>query len=325
MAIRSGIAAQLGMVAESTYGTFVVPTRFLEFNDEGIELDQENLESEAIRANSRVLRSDRFARNLKGASGDVSFEVQSKGFGLPLKHWLGSVVITTPGGGTNTRDHTTTLGDPNGLALTVQVGRPDVSGTVQPFSYLGGKIVEAELSNSVDGALMWKPTFDFQSATTAQALATASYSASTEILWYSGGSVTVGGSSVNVKDVSLKVSTGIDTERFFIRNSTQKLEPQIAEMTEISGEMTLEFVDLTQYARVTGSTTAAVVLLWEGSTIETTFKYGVQVTLPTVRFDEGTPTVGGAGILEQKLAFKALYDGTTEPITLRYRTTDTAS
>lgn len=325
MAIRSGIAAQLGMVAESTYGTAVTVSRFLEFNEEGIELVQENLESEGIRVNNRVLRSDRWARNPKGAEGDVTFEVQSKGFGLPFKHWLGSNTITTPGGGTLSRDHTCILADPNGLALTVQVGRPDVSGTVQPFTYAGGKITEAELACDTDGALLFTPTFDFQSATTATGLATASYATSTEILWYSGGSVTIGGSSVNVKDISIKVANGLNTDRFFIRNSTQKLEPQIAAMTEITGEMTLEFTDLTQYARVTGSSTAAVVALWEGSTIETTLKYGVQVTLPAVRFDEAPVSASGMDLLEQKLSFKALNNGTDEPITLRYRTTDTSA
>lgn len=324
MAIRSGLDGQFGMVAESTYGTYVAPTRFLEIADESLDLVQENIESAGIRASTRVLRSDRYARNAKGAAGSTSFEVHSKGFGLLLKHSLGQNTISTPGGGTNTRDHTCVLADPHGLMCTVQIGRPDVSGTVQPFSYLGGKVTGFEFSNDVDGALMLSTDWDFQSVTTAQSLATASFAASTELLYYSGGTVTVGGSSVNVKDISIKVDTGLDTERYFIRNSTSKLEPEIAKLAEIEGEMTVEFTDLTQYARVTGST-AAVVALWEGSTIETTFKYGVQITLQACRFDEGTVNLKGPEILEQKLKFKALYDGTNPPISVRYRTTDTTA
>ena len=36
MAIRSGLAAQIGIGVESTVGTAVTPTRFYEFNDESI-------------------------------------------------------------------------------------------------------------------------------------------------------------------------------------------------------------------------------------------------------------------------------------------------
>ena len=79
MAIRSGLDGQFGMVAESTYGTYVAPTRFLEIVDESLDLVQENIESAGIRASTRVLRSDRYARNAKGATGTTSFEVQSKG------------------------------------------------------------------------------------------------------------------------------------------------------------------------------------------------------------------------------------------------------
>ena len=32
MAIAAGLAAQIGVAAESTYGTYVAPTRFLEYN-----------------------------------------------------------------------------------------------------------------------------------------------------------------------------------------------------------------------------------------------------------------------------------------------------
>ena len=39
MAIGSGLGAQLGIAAESTYGTFVAPGRVLEFTKEGLAID----------------------------------------------------------------------------------------------------------------------------------------------------------------------------------------------------------------------------------------------------------------------------------------------
>jgi len=46
MAIRSGLGAQLGFAAESTYGTYVAPTRFLEFTTEGLDISQEPIASQ---------------------------------------------------------------------------------------------------------------------------------------------------------------------------------------------------------------------------------------------------------------------------------------
>ena len=87
-----------------------------------------------------MLRTDRWAAGQKRVEGTVSFEAPSKGLGLWVKHALGAVSITTPSGATNSRLHTHTLGDPYGLGLTVQVGRPDTSGTVQ-LVYVAAAVV----------------------------------------------------------------------------------------------------------------------------------------------------------------------------------------
>lgn len=325
MAIRSGLAAQLGHVAESTYGTGVTVTRFTEFVDESLKLESERMESTALRAGRRVQRLDRWAVNKKGVSGDITYEVASKGFGLLLKHALGSLAITTPGGATTTRLHTVTLGDPWGLSMTVQVGRPDVGGTVQPFTYLGCKVTEWELSLEVDGPLMLKLTYDGRDEVTGTALATATYAASDELLWYTGATLTVGGSAVPVKKVMLKGTNGLKTDRYFINGSSLKSEPIAGELSEITGEIECEFNGLTDYNRFVNGTTAALVFTAEGSTIETTHKFGLTSTLPAVRFDGDTPNVNGTDITMLSLPFKVLDNGTDPPVSLAYKTTDIAA
>ena len=53
--LASGLGGQLGLAAESTYGTFVAPTRWFEFNSESLHLERERIESAGIRAGRRVL------------------------------------------------------------------------------------------------------------------------------------------------------------------------------------------------------------------------------------------------------------------------------
>lgn len=323
MSIRSGVAAQLGVAAETTWGTYQTPTRFFEFNNENLNLSVARIESQSLRASNRMLRTDRWVANKKGVSGSVSLEVMSKNFGLVFQHMLGSISSGTVAGGTNAKKHTAVLGDPFGLGLTVQVGRPDIGGTVRPFSYLGCKVTDWEISNSVDGLLMLNLSLDGSDETTAQSLAAASYATAQEILNFTGGVLNVAGAAVDVRDVSIKGTTGQKTDRYFIRANTLKKEPVIASMVEISGSVTMDFTDLTAYNRFVNGTLASLDVTWTGATaLEGAIFPSCKVTLNNVRFDGDTPNVSGPDVLTQTLNFKALYDGSTGPITIDYTTLD---
>ena len=160
--MTSGISSQLMIAAESTRGTFVTPTRGYEFLDESMALDIQRIESKGLRAGTRVLRSDRWREGKRSAAGSINMEVGNKSFGLWFEHMLGSAAISTPGGATLTRLHTFTPGDlPTGL--TVQTGKPDLGGVVQPFSYVGAKVDKWKLAAKLDDFLELGVTLDRKS------------------------------------------------------------------------------------------------------------------------------------------------------------------
>lgn len=322
MAISSGLAAQIGFAEETTFGTFTTPTRFLEFNSESMEYAIERIESQGLRANNTVQRSDRWKPNTKGVSGDISLEVTSKGFGMLFENMLGTAGTPNNVSG-SVYQHDFTLGDLQGKHLTIQVGKPDVGGTVRAFSYLGCKIAQWEMSCEVDGILMLNLTIDGQDETRTESLATASYPSSDELLVFTGGVVTIGGTTTHLRNISLSGDNGLATDRYFIRSSSLKKEPLQSSFTELTGSMEMEFEDLTAYERFVNGTEAEVVATFSGTEIETSYNYQVTVTLPAVRFDGGSPQVGGPEILTQPLSFKVLDDLTNEPITVQYQTTDT--
>jgi len=326
MAIRSGLAAQLGAVAEDTWGVYKAPTSFIEFTEESLALAIERIESPGLRANNRVLRTDRWAAGQKRVEGTVSFEAPSKGLGLWLKHALGSVSITTPSGATNSRLHTHTLGDPYGLGLTVQVGRPMSNGTVTPFSYTGCKIDQITLSNSVDEFLVVECEIVGEDEITSESLASASYPTGVQLFNWTQGVISIAGSSVGVvTDFTVTVANNHKSDRYFLGAATMS-EPIIAGMTEVTGSMTVEFDSMTNYNRFVNGTIAAVTAKWTAATaIESTFFPYVEVSLPDVRFDGTTPAVAGPDVLSIELPFKALYDGTDQPITITTQTADTTS
>lgn len=326
MAIRSGLAAQLGAVAEDTWGVYKAPTSFIEFTEESLALAIERIESPGLRANNRVLRTDRWAAGQKRVEGTVSFEAPSKGLGLWLKHALGASNISTPSGATNARLHRHTLGDPYGLGLTIQVGRPSSNGTVNPFSYTGCKIDQVTLSNSVDEFLLVECEIVGEDETTSEALASASYPTSVQLFNWTQGVISIGGSSVGVvTDFSVTVANNHKSDRYFLGAATMS-EPIIAGMTEITGSMTVEFDSLTNYNRFVNGTVAAVTAKWTAATaIESTFFPYVEVAIDDVRFDGATPAVAGPDVISHELSFKALYDGTNQPIIIDVQTADTTS
>ena len=338
MPIASGLSAQVGWSEETTYGTAVTVAKFAEFNQESVKLNIGRIESKSIRAANRVLRNDRWIANKKGAAGDLEVEVQSKGMGLLFKHMLGSSVITTPGGATLSRKHRYILGDIGAGAnpsLTVQVGRPDIAGTVQPFTYKGVRVKDWEMSCDVDGILMLKLGLDAQDETTATGLAAASFPATSEVLNYVGGSFTLGGTYTLATDVvaggtafdvmkfNVKSDNKINDGRYFIRANTLKKAPILADLVDTTVTADVEFNTLTDYNRFANGTTGVFYALFAGSTIETTFKYQVEVIFPVVRFDGETPTIQGNDVTTHTISMKPLFDGTNDPLVVTYQTTDT--
>lgn len=320
------------------YGDAVTVTRFLEFVDEGLKLDIKRVESKALRAGNRVLRTDRWGGGQRSAAGEVTFELGSKGFGLPLGQCFAiDPVVTTPSGATNTRDQTFNVvaNDNSARSFTGQLGVPDVDGTVQPFTYKGCKVAEWELSMQNDGLGMLKMILDAQDESTSIALAAASYAASFEILYFSGGQVTIGGANVDVRKITLTGKMNYATDRFFLRAATTaggptlKKEPIANDYMEITGEMECEFSALAVYNRFVNGTLAAITVAFQGSIIEAgggatiNPRYGLTITIPNARFDGNTPDVKGMDIVPIVVPFKALYDGSSNALTAVYRSTDT--
>lgn len=324
---RSGLWSQLGMVAEVTVGTYATPTRFLEFVSESIQMTVERVESQALRSSNRTLRSGRWVTGKRSITGEVVFEVADRGFALPLAYAFGggTWAVTTPSGGTNSRDFTIQQTLNYGRAMTMQIGRPDTAGTVNAFSYLGVKCTEASLSSDVDGLLQLSMTIAAHDEATGQSLASASYPSTQLLLSWVGGTFSLAGAALDVKNMTFSVNHGLNTDRYLQRGTggTLMKEPIEAAMAEVSGSFVVEFESLTQYNRYVNGTEASLAGTWQGTTIEGSLSYELAVTVHATRFDGETPNVGGPDILEMTVPFKGLVSsGTLSPYVVRYRTTD---
>jgi hypothetical protein len=320
---------QLGVVDESTYGTAVTVTRFFEYESENIAETYGRTEGDPLRVGSGFVRNDRFTPYFSGAAGTIQLTAMTKGFGFWLKHMMGAVATTGPAE-TTVYTHTGTEGDLTGDSFTCQVNRPfNPAGTNQAFTYSGGKIPKWTLSNSVEGNLLLDLEVDFQKASTAVALATASYPTGMEPFSWVGGFVTIGGSNYDVTEFSLEVDNGMDVDRRQIRANALKKEPT-ATRRSASFSLSADFDSLTNRNRAASDTRAgalaAVTGVWRGPTLlGSTIYPEFSVSLAAARFDEWSGATEGTDAISQELSGVVRYDGTTSPVVVTYKSADTTA
>lgn len=309
----------------SGYGSGATATRFLEIVSESVGLDVGRVESSALRAGNRVLRTDRWVSGRRDVAGDINFEVATTGFGLLFKQMFGASQITTPTNGVLTRDHTYTIADPTGQSHVYQFGRPDTNGNANPFTYPGGKIISWELSTDLDGLLMLKVTVNCQDEQQTVALAAASFPSQQPLSWV-GGAISMGGANVGYcTKISITGDLALNAARYFQNNSVLKKEPLPNALAVYGGTISLEFFDTSAYNRYVNGQLAQIITSWTGPLIEAVtpnYFNTVQATIPNARFDGTTPNVSGADVLTLDQPFKALFDGAASPVTLLYRTSD---
>lgn len=329
----TGLSTQATIGKEASHGVVAaVLTRAFEIRSEGIEDAVERIESETLRAGKRL--QSFWRPNRKGAEGDLEFELLNKGFAFVWEAIFGaSTAAVTPGGATLAREISVQLGSMNGKSYSVQVGRPAVTGTVHPFTYLGGKVNEAELSLEVDELAVLTTTWDFQNGLTPStpaaaggpgpALAAPSYPTAGVPFDFIGAKIQVGGVDIDLTEVTMNVNNNLKTDRFFLRRSSLKKEQiEETEPRDITFEGNGEFEGLTAYNRFVNGTEAAITVSLRGDDIETGQPYEHLITGARVRFDGGTPTAEGADVLENGFEAKLLAPASGEALTVLTRSTD---
>jgi hypothetical protein len=291
------VAGQIVVADEVTYGTYVAGTRAIEFTDESLQFDRETIWSEGIRAGRRV--QSRHAQGVQRVVGDITMELAPQGTGILFKHIFGGLVTTGAGPYT----HTFTPGTLTGKSMSVQVGRPFLSGTVQAFSILGAKITEAEIAANVNEYATLTMSVYGNHEDTASGLAVAAYPATLTPFVFTHGSLTVGGSAVDVRNFTLTMDNALIIDRHFIRATTpeRSKEPLEGGYRQYTGSFEADFESLTAYNRYVGGTQAAMVL---------TFNAGASAMLVitmNVMFDGETPTISSPDdLVAQTMSYKAV-------------------
>ena len=288
--MSGGAEAQIGWKSEVTPGTSVVVDTFQPFVSENIKNNINYLDTQTKSAR-RTLRLTK--QGSKGITGGITTELPNTDIATLFKHMFGEVATT----GAGPYVHTYTPASLDGSALTIQVGRPDASGTIQPFTYSGCKVSDWTISADVDAIAQLQVGLVGMTETTATALAVASYDSTWEPFVFTEASMTIGGVAVGtVRSGSLSCDNAVSPR---IRwGSGFSKEPTQNGLSSFTGTVTTDFDSLTHYNLFVNGTESAMV--W-------TFDNGSETLVITMNviYTGETPEVSDFDLLAQNLPFRA--------------------
>lgn len=325
MAIGSGLGAQIGIIAEGSYGVYSAPTRFIEFTKESLALKKTTAQSAGIAAGRLLPLSSRRVLTRKEVQGTLEMEIANKGLGPIFQTLMGTSVTPVQQAASAAYLQTHTLASVAGKSLVIQKGVPLTSGTVTDKTFLGCKITSGEFSCEVGGMLTGSFEIDGKDCDESQTLAVASYSNMSPFHFGQMGlkTGTFGAEAAldGIRKVSCKIERPQDVERFYANQSALKKEPIENDQVKITGTLETDYTATTLDDLHTSD--GATSLVWEfiGPLIASTYFETFRITLPAIKLDEGPPVVDGFGVVKPSFNFTGLYDGTNQP-KIEYMSTD---
>lgn len=340
MAIASGLGSSLGVGVETTAGTAVSLTRWLEYNSESLHLEKNVVQGAGLRGSGLFARAARRAYTTRTATGTVEMDCATRGLGPILQQIMGGTSTSTLISGSSYQQ----VHQPGSMvnrSLTVQKLVPNAAGTLVPFTYRGAKITDYEFSCEVGGILTLSVTFDAWDESTATAAGTPSYT-STDVFHFAQGTLKLGGTAstasnvvsvsggttvASVKGITVSGSNPLATDRYFLGSNGIKAEQLENDWRTVGGSMDAEFVSQAAlYDAFAADTAMSLQLSFVGTTAISGANYPtMEITIPSIRLEgSATPQVGGPDVIDMSVDFTGLDDGTNAAWQIRTVTADTA-
>lgn len=314
MAIGSGLGGQLGIAPESAYGTYVAPTKFVEFTKEGLVLKKTTAQSAGIAAGRLVPLASRRVVTQREAAGSVEMEFTNRMMGLLLQNLMGTTVTPVQQAATAAYLQTHILVDTAGKSLTIQKGVPLTTGVVTRKNFLGCKVVGAEFSCEVGGMLTVSFEIDSKDCEETSTLAVATYPTMSPFHFGQMG-VKLGAFGAEtardgIRKMSLKIERPMATDRFYANSSALKAEPITNAQVKISGSIERDYVATDLDDLHTSDATSSLVWEFIGPEIAPTYPERVSFLIPAIKFDDAPPAIEGFDVVKNGLSFTGLFDGT---------------
>ncbi|SRR6266498_3043912 len=339
MGLGAGIASQFGFAQESTVGTAVTVTKFVEFNSETLDFVPTTIQGRGLHAGGQYDRASRYQRTTKTVTGPLALDLATKNLGVLIKNMLGSSAVPVQIASTTAYKQVHNPGPLDALGLTVQKGVPEAgTGTVKPYTYRGAKIANWTVAVALDGIVTLTLGFDAWDEDDVTALATASYPVTSVFRFTDMTTIKFGGTA-SIASGTTSIASGVAVtgltsfeitgtnplagNRQFLGSAGIKANQIENGYRAVTGKFSGEF-SKTQFYDVfkSGATTAIQATMTQGDAGGGN-PFAFDFVLPACKLNTGSNNVGGPDIVMGDIEFVALDDQATTPIQITYTSTDT--
>lgn len=244
------------------------------------------------------------------SGGSVNFDGDVEGIlGLCLKGILSAETLTDNGSG-NGGLHVFIPENAVPPSFSCLINRDVAPSASNIWDYVGGTVDKLSLSAAADSLLKVVAQMSFKTGTSAAAGITPSYTTQNPLVYHTG-SISIAGSSVNVKSFKLDIDSGNHNKRPAM--ATKYTLQQQPGLFNVTGEIEAYFDSLSQVNAYLNATDVAIILELDGTAVGTSTRKLI-LTIPCAQFTSGVPqNSGAANELMLKLPFQAWLSGSGSP------------
>ena len=336
---------QVGLAVESTFGTYVAPSRFFDSAKRpSWTAKPKNIYGAGMRPGQRVASRRKRINVGWECAGDLEMDVTSVGMGAILAAFFGASTVTKIGTTTAYQQvHTLAAGPLDPVSCTVQQ-TVERAGTTVAQTFLGAQCTQLDLSAKSGETVGLKSAWVARELDITKPVATASFPAVEETLTFVGGSVVTGSTLVVPTTTAVATITGGTTlaavreVSLTLKKSGKQRDAVLGDVRPrqvvatagatdlITGAMVVDYDSDTLLTAYLAQTPMAILLNFVGlAEIAAGIVPQLQVVLPVAIEDGALPAGSDGDVATTKVEFTGLTpDAGGEPIFAVYRSLDTA-
>jgi hypothetical protein len=313
-----GFDSAVGVAKETTFGTFVTATTFIEFNSEGFKQERDSKTLESINASRDPKKRLTFNENISG-SIEAELNLASDGIINILKQGMGgtcSSVVTSAGvsythtlwsGDMENNKPTSTGSDMKSLSFQVRKGSTHV------WCYAGMRANTLSFKAESGGPVVFSSELIGQTCSITSTIPAISVT-DVNPCTFVGVTVQTGATTTSLateyfKSFELTINNNLDGEQRVLGSRNVVCLPPKRRETKL--KFTQIFDTITAYNRFLAETITAIKISITGPTIaSSSLPHQLDITLPRCYFKSNMPTVGGPDPIMLEMECDVLYDST---------------
>lgn len=290
MSTAFGQNCWIGTAEESTFGTYVAPTKFNEIMNESLNGEHSYISKPTLRSVSQAAR----VKSRKNVSGAIDLQMTYSGAERFVKHAMGA--LNTTGAGPYNHACTLTQNLPTGLSLHVNRDAANL-GAGTAWKYEGCQIQKLTLANQVEDFMTASVEFLGRSWANLN-VATPTFPTFDGITWDDLATFELNSIPVQARSWEISIENNLAADRYILGSLLRKGLGRSAPR-KITGKFEVELDDLSLYTYFLNLTAAPLSIVYTSGTKSLIFG------LPNIILNGTDPSVEGPGPLIFSAGFEA--------------------